>query len=192
MKLISESSPRTGTDSANEFLAQMPSAIRISRILVDEDDTARKQMTGNTKRSAVQHTRCVLLRHQIQTPRTFLSDLIEPKTVIDPLPDRALTNDEAEQLKQQDSRFVPLSILKGGDDPFVIYTMAFYRNETGRIHLLGYSEEENGWVQFESFSDDEWTVERQENRVQEWVEDHYGDEFEQGMLNEESGTVDFS
>jgi len=113
-------------------------------------------------------------------------------TVIDALPDRALTNDEAEQLKQQDSRIVPLSVLKGGDDPFVIYTIALYRSEAGRIHLLGYSDAEGGWVEFDSFSDDEWTVERQEDRVQEWVEDQYGDELEQGMLDEEAGTVDLN
>lgn len=110
--------------------------------------------------------------------------------MIDALPDRALTNQEAEQLKQQDSRIVPLSVLKGGDDPFVIYTMAFYRSEESTVHLLGYSDEEGGWVQFESFPTDEWSVDRQETRVQEWVEDQYGDEFEQGMLDEESGTVD--
>ncbi|WP_276259112.1 hypothetical protein [Haloglomus litoreum] len=110
--------------------------------------------------------------------------------MIDALPDRALTNDEAEQLKQQDARIVPLSVLKGGDDPFVIYTMAFYSSEAGEVHLLGYADEEGGWVQFESFPDDEWTVERQEARVREWVDEQYGDEFEQGMLDEESGTVD--
>jgi hypothetical protein len=110
--------------------------------------------------------------------------------VIDALPGRALTNDEAEQLKQQDSRIVPLSVLKGGDDPFVIYTMAFYRSEEGRVQLLGYSEEAGGWVKFDSFPEEEWTVEQQENRVQEWVQSQYGDELEQGVLDEESGTVD--
>jgi hypothetical protein len=110
--------------------------------------------------------------------------------VIDSLPDRALTNEEAEQLKQQDSRFVPLSVLKSGDDPFVIYTMALYRSEAGSVLLLGYSDEAGGWVQFESFPEEDWSVERQEDRVQEWIEEQYGDEFEQGMLDEESGTVD--
>jgi hypothetical protein len=111
-------------------------------------------------------------------------------TVIDALPDRALTNEEAEQLKQQDSRIVPLSVLKSGDDPFVIYTMALYRSGAGSVHLLGYSDEEGGWVQFETFPEDEWSVERQEDRVQQWIEAQYGDEFEQGMLDEDSGTVD--
>lgn len=112
--------------------------------------------------------------------------------MIDALPDRALTNDEAEQLKQQDPRIVPLSVLRGKDGPFVIYTLAVYRSEAGSIHLLGYSDEQHGWVQFESFAEDEWTVERQEDRVQQWVEGEYGDEFEQGMLSEESGTIDMS
>lgn len=110
--------------------------------------------------------------------------------MIDSLPDRALTNEEAEHLKQQDPRIVPLSVLKGGDDPFVIYTMAFYRNDEGSVLLLGYLDEAGGWVQFESFPEEEWSVERQEERVQQWIEKHYGDEFEQGVLNEESGTVD--
>lgn len=110
--------------------------------------------------------------------------------MIDALPDRALTDREAEQLKQQDSRIVPLSVLKGGDDPFVIYTMAVYRSEESTVHLLGYSDAAGGWVQFESFPEDEWSVERQETRVQEWVEEQYGDEFEQGVLDEGSGTVD--
>lgn len=112
--------------------------------------------------------------------------------MIDALPDRALTNEEAEQLKQQDSRIVPLSVLKSGDDPFVIYTMALYRNDAGSVHLLGYSDEAGGWVQFESFPEEEWSVERQEDRVQQWVEEQYGDEFEQGVLDEKSGTVDIS
>lgn len=129
-------------------------------------------------------------QHRGRRARTILTALPEPTLVIDALPDRALTNEEAEQLKQQDSRIVPLSVLKGGDDPFVIYTMAFYRSEAGTVHLLGYSEEDGGWVQFESFPEDEWTVDRQENRVQQWVEEQYGDRFEQGMLDEESGTVD--
>jgi hypothetical protein len=110
--------------------------------------------------------------------------------MLDSLPDRALTNQEAERLKQQDSRIVPLSVLKGGDDPFVIYTMAFYRNEVGRVLLMGYSSEKGGWVQFASFSEEEWTVERQEDRVQEWIVEQYGDEFEQGVVNEASGSVD--
>lgn len=110
--------------------------------------------------------------------------------VIDALPDRALTNEEAESLKQQDSRFVPLSVLKSGDDPFVIYTMAHYGSDAGSVHLLGYSEEAGGWVQFESFPEEEWSVERQEERVQQWISEQYGDEFEQGVLDEESGTVD--
>jgi hypothetical protein len=110
--------------------------------------------------------------------------------VIDALPGRPLTDDEAEQLKQQDNRIVPLSVLKGGDDPFVIYTMAFYRSEDGRVQLLGYSEEAGGWLQFESIAEDDWTVERQEDRVEQWVDDQYGDELEQGVLDAESGTVD--
>lgn len=110
--------------------------------------------------------------------------------MIDALPDRALTNEEAELLKQQDSRIVPLSVLKSDDDPFVIYTMALYRNDAGSIHLLGYSEEADGWVQFESFSEQEWSVEQQEDRVQQWVEEQYGDKFEQGVLDEKSGSVD--
>jgi hypothetical protein len=110
--------------------------------------------------------------------------------VIDALPDRALTNEEAEGLKEQDPRIVPLSVLKGGDGPYVIYTMAFYRSEAGTVHLLGYAESEGGWVEFESFPDDEWTVERQEDRVSEWVDAEYGDRFEQGTLDAESGTVD--
>ncbi len=112
--------------------------------------------------------------------------------VIDALPARALTNDEAEQLKQQDPRIVPLSVLKGGDDPYVIYTMAFYRSEAGEVHLLGYSDDAGGWESFESFPEDEWSVERQEERVEQWVTEQYGDEFEQGVLDAESGTVDMS
>lgn len=112
--------------------------------------------------------------------------------MIDALPDRALTDKEAEQLKQQNERIIPLSVLKGGDNPYVIYTMAIYKNEVGTVHLLGYSNEDGGWIQFESFPDNEWTVERQETRVQEWVEEQYGDEFKQGILNEGSGTVDIS
>lgn len=123
-------------------------------------------------------------------PRSILFRLTEEMTVIDALPDRALTNEEAEQLKQQDSRIVPLSVLKSGDDPFVIYTMALYRSGAGSVHLLGYSDEEGGWVQFETFPEDEWSVERQEDRVQQWIEAQYGDEFEQGVLDEDSGTVD--
>ncbi len=110
--------------------------------------------------------------------------------MIDALPSRALTDDEAEQLRQQDGRIVPLSVLKGGDDPFVIYTMAFYRSEEGRVQLLGYSEEAEGWVNFDTVPEEEWTVESQESLVQEWVENQYGDELEQGVLDEESGTVD--
>ena len=111
--------------------------------------------------------------------------------MLDSLPDRPLTDEEAEHLKEQDARFVPLSILKGRDnDPFVIYTMAFYASESNQVHLLGYSDTEGGWVQFESFQEDEWTVDRQEERISQWVEEQYGDKFEQGVLNEDSGTVD--
>lgn len=111
--------------------------------------------------------------------------------MLDSLPDRPLTNEEAKHLKEQDARIVPLSVLKGGDDdPFVIYTMALYASESHQVHLLGYSETEAGWVQFESFPEDEWTVDEQEKRVSQWVEKRYGDTFEQGVLDEDSGTVD--
>lgn len=110
--------------------------------------------------------------------------------MIDALPDRPLTDAEAEQLKEADARFVPLSILKGGDDPYVVYTMAIYESSAERVHLLGYSERESGWVRFESFSTDEWSVERQERTVQRWIDDQYGEEFEQGILHEETGTVE--
>jgi len=111
--------------------------------------------------------------------------------VLESLPDRPLTDEEAEHLKQQDARIVPLSVLKGKDeDPFVIYTMAFYGSESQQVHLLGYSDTEGGWIQFESFPEEEWTVDRQEERVSQWVEKQYGDKFEQGVLSEDSGTVD--
>lgn len=110
--------------------------------------------------------------------------------MIDALPARALTNEEAEQLKQQDPRIRPLSVLKGGDGPYVIYTLAFYSSDTGEVHLLGYSDEAEGWEVFESFLEGKWTVERQEERVTEWVTNQYGDEFEQGVLDEASGTID--
>jgi len=112
--------------------------------------------------------------------------------MLDSLPERPLTNDEAERLKQQDQRIVPLSILKGDDSPFVVYTLAFYLNEDDRIHLLGYAEEKGGWVKFESFSEDGWTIEKQESAVQEWVDDRYGDTYEQGVLDEESKTIDLA
>ena len=111
--------------------------------------------------------------------------------MIDSLPSRPLTNKEAENLKQQDPRFVPLSVLKGADsDPFVIYTMAFYADESQQVHLLGYSDDETKWVEFESFQQDHWTVDRQEERVSQWIEQQYGDQFEQGVLSEDSGTID--
>jgi len=65
--------------------------------------------------------------------------------MLDSLPERPLTNDEAERLKQQDGRIVPLSILKGDGGPYVIYTLAFYLNEESTIHLLGY-DDEDGWI----------------------------------------------
>ncbi|SDG13579.1 hypothetical protein [Halorientalis regularis] len=111
--------------------------------------------------------------------------------MLEALPDRPLTDEEAEHLKQQDARIVPLSVLKGGsDDPFVIYTMALYGSETNQVHLIGYSDTEDGWIQFESFPEEEWTVDRQEERVSQWIEQQYGDKFEQGVLSEDSGTVD--
>jgi len=139
---------------------------------------------------AVTSTLTPLPEHYPRTAPKYFVRLPESGVVIDALPDRALTNEEAEQLKQQDSRIVPLSVLKGGDDPFVIYTMAFYRSDAGVVHLLGYAESTDGWVEFESFPEEEWTIERQEDRVQEWIDEEYGDEFEQGMLDEDSGTVD--
>lgn len=110
--------------------------------------------------------------------------------MLDSLPDRPLTNDEAEGLKEQDERFVPLSILKGGDDPFVVYTLAFYLDGPGRVHLLGYDDADGGWVAFRSFDEDEWSIDEQEDAVKRWVEDRYGDTYEQGVLDEESKTVD--
>jgi len=106
------------------------------------------------------------------------------------LPNRPLTDAEAEHLKQQDARIVPLSVLKSeNDDPFVIYTLAIYGTNTQQVYLLGYSETESGWVQFESFPEDDWTVDRQEERVTQWIEEQYGDKFEQGILDEASGAV---
>lgn len=110
--------------------------------------------------------------------------------MIDALPDRPLANAEAEKLREEDGRFVPLSILKGGDDPYVVYTLAVYRSSAGRVDLLGYSEREGGWLRFESFSVEEWSVESQEQTVQNWIEEQYGDEFEQGVLREDEGTID--
>lgn len=109
--------------------------------------------------------------------------------MLDSLPNRPLTDDEAEQLKQQDNRIVPLSVLKGGESPFVIYTFAVYLHEASRIHLLGYSENDNGWITFASLSEDEWTVELQEETVQSWIKEEHGDKYEQGILDEESNTV---
>lgn len=111
--------------------------------------------------------------------------------MLDSLPDRPLTDGEAEHLKEQDPRIVPLSILKGEDtDPYVIYTIAFYASESQQVHLLGYSDTEGGWMKFESFREDDWTVDRQEERVSQWIEEQYGDQFEQGVLTDDSGTID--
>jgi hypothetical protein len=110
--------------------------------------------------------------------------------MLESLPGRPLARDEAEQLKEQDGRIVPLSILTGEESQFVVYTLAFYLHERERIHLLGYSDEEGAWVEFESFDEADWTVDAQETAVQNWVDAQYGDEYEQGMLDEESGTVD--
>lgn len=109
--------------------------------------------------------------------------------MIDSLPDRPLTDAEAEHLREQDSRFVPLSILKGADSPYVIYTLAIYRNSSETVHLLGYSDEERGWMQFASFPQDEWSVDRQEETIQAWIDEQYGEEFTQGVLDEEAGQV---
>lgn len=110
--------------------------------------------------------------------------------MLDSLPSRPLSRDEAEQLKQQDGRIVPLSILTGQEGPYVVYTLAFYLHDKGRVHLLGFSEDDDGWVDFESFDEEDWTVETQEEAVQSWVDRQYGDEYEQGMIDDESGTVD--
>lgn len=109
--------------------------------------------------------------------------------MIDSLPDRPLTNAEAERLREVDTRFVPLSILKGADSPYVIYTIAIYLSTSERVHLLGYSERERGWLQFESLPQEEWSVERQEETVQQWIDEQYGDEFNQGIVDEEAGEV---
>lgn len=110
--------------------------------------------------------------------------------MLDSLPERPLSNDEAENLKQQDPRIVPLSILKGGDSPFVVYTLAFYLNNAGEIHLLGFSENERGWIKFKTFDEEDWTVETQEDAITEWIDQQYGDSYKQGMLEEDSKTVD--
>lgn len=110
-------------------------------------------------------------------------------SVLDSLPDRALTNDEAERLKTQNPGVVPLSILKGKETPFVVYALAYYLRTSGEVHLLGYSEDDGGWVTIETFPEDEWSVDSQERVIQEWIDARYGEEFEQGILDEDSGTV---
>lgn len=109
--------------------------------------------------------------------------------MLESLPERPLTNSEAEQLKNQDEGVVPISILKEKDDPYVIYTLAIYRSSASKVHLLGYSDQEGGWIDIKSFPEDEWTVEKQENTIQQWIDEQYSDEFEQGRLNEESNQI---
>lgn len=110
--------------------------------------------------------------------------------MLESLPERPLTNSEAEQLKNQGKGVVPISILKGKDDPYVIYTLAIYRNAASKVHLLGYSDQESGWVGIKSFPEDEWTVEKQENTIQQWIDEQYSDEFKQGQLNEETNQIE--
>ena len=53
--------------------------------------------------------------------------------MLDSLPERPLTNDEAERLKQQDGRIVPLSTLKG-DGGHLRYLHAGVLSERGKHH----------------------------------------------------------
>lgn len=112
--------------------------------------------------------------------------------MLDSLPNRPLTNAEAESLKRQDGRIIPLSILKGGDDPYVIYSLAVYRNEAELVSLVGYSEDAGGWIIIETFDEDEWTVDRNEEVLQDWIDDEYGDELEQSWLDEDGSEVSLS
>lgn len=114
------------------------------------------------------------------------------EAMFDSLPNRPLTIDEADALAGD--KIVPLSILMVGDGQSAggsVYTLMVVSEGKDRTWVIGFSEEDGDWTIIHEAENDEWELEKQEARVQEWIEENYGDQVDStGTIDTESGDID--
>ena len=116
------------------------------------------------------------------------NDTVEEPRPLESLPDRPLRMAEGDSLAASDAEISPLSILVDGDDFQRIYTLWVVGDD--RSYVLGYAEREDGWVVVDSWDRGEWTVEEQDETVQAWLDEHYGDQVgDQGLVDVTTGDV---
>lgn len=116
----------------------------------------------------------------------------EHEPMFDSLPCRPLTLDEADALAGD--KIVPLSILmveNGETAGGSVYTLMVVSESKGRTWVIGFSEELGDWTIVHEADEDEWDLESQEERVQEWIEENYGDQVDStGTIDPEADDVD--
>jgi len=106
---------------------------------------------------------------------------------IDSLPQRPLTTREANIIANSDlgdhRAIAPVSTLvpPDGTEP-VVAILAYANEETDTNRIVGYSPESENWEVIESWSSEEWSVEKQEDAIGKWAEENY-EGVEHGFVN---------
>lgn len=104
-------------------------------------------------------------------------------TLLDSLPSRPLTLDEGERLAESDT-VAPLTVLTADADGHSqgVYTLFVTSSEGSQASVLGFDPTANGWSVVDSWSNEEWTPEKQETALATFLDDHY-DGLEQERMD---------
>jgi len=106
-------------------------------------------------------------------------------TVLESLPDRPLTLDEADVLansEPEDAIIAPLTVMALDGEASCV-TLSVAREGGEMAYLMGYSPSEGGWIQIQSWTNDEWTVEKQDAAVEQWVDSNFHEDAEHSFYD---------
>ncbi|WP_436931822.1 hypothetical protein [Halosimplex halobium] len=105
-------------------------------------------------------------------------------TVLDSLPDRPLSIEEADVLansEPEDAIIAPLTVMAIDGETSCV-TLSIAREKAEMTYLMGYSPSEGGWIQIQSWTNEEWTIEKQDTAVEKWVSANFHEGAEHSFL----------
>jgi hypothetical protein len=98
---------------------------------------------------------------------------------IDSLPSRPLSEPEIERLNEtasEDLVVTPSSVISTEDGGRGITTVIFFRRDEMTWSYLGWNPDIDGWEQFESLEEGEYTQEKSNEIIDEWAREKYGED----------------
>jgi hypothetical protein len=102
----------------------------------------------------------------------------ESSSLLNSLPERPLTLNEADAVASNDlakGGITPLTIREDGPQPLVVSLMVVNEIQ-GKSYLVGYSLEKDGWIIIESWDKEDWSIEEQDETMDEWLKAEYDEE----------------